>query len=401
MSSESEKHMDMNPKKKIMILVQTLTGGGAEHVAADLSIGLSQYYEVTLVVFSKSTNEYPHCENAIYLNLKGNNILSKVITVFRRIYRVHKLKKQYKIDCTISFLSNADIVNVFSSLKDKRIVSIRANLENSHGNLPSIMQKIVFMASNHIVSLSEGSRISAARRYKIPDRKLTVIYNACNIKSQLQTETNDLSINCDGKVIVSLGSMRHQKGQWHLIKAFNLIHNVQPDVHLLLLGDGAYREKLTQLVSILDLEKYVHMPGFVSNPYMLMSKCNLFVLSSISEGFSNSILEAMSCGLPVVCSDCHYGPREIITPSADPLKTVEEVVYGEYGVLVPPFDNSPIDIALPPNKQEMQLADAILELLGNDELRQTYVKCGLDRIRDFSTEKNCEMWHTCIEKMCK
>jgi len=67
------------------------------------------------------------------------------------------------------------------------------------------------------------------------------------------------------------------------------------------------------------------MPGFVSNPYKYMGKANVFVLSSIYEGFANVLVEALACGIPVVSTDCESGPREILDN-------------GKYGKLVPVGD---------------------------------------------------------------
>ena len=78
------------------------------------------------------------------------------------------------------------------------------------------------------------------------------------------------------------------------------------------MGEGEKREELENLVRELNLEEYVSMPGFVDNPYAYMSKSDVFVLSSLQEGFGNVLVEAMACGANVVSTDCPSGPFEIL-----------------------------------------------------------------------------------------
>ena len=109
-----------------------------------------------------------------------------------------------------------------------------------------------------------------------------------------------------------------------MIKAFSIVRKHRL-TRLIILGEGEQRTKLEALVQELGLNDDVSMPGFVDNPFAYMSKASVFVLSSLSEGFGNVLVEAMACGCPVVSTDCPGGPAEILEN-------------GKYGSLVPVGD---------------------------------------------------------------
>ena len=101
---------------------------------------------------------------------------------------------------------------------------------------------------------------------------------------------------------IFLGRLHPQKNLVVLLHAWQLVRSQCPAAQLLLVGDGPQRRELEQLVDELQLTQSVHFLGAQSNPLPYLQASDLFVLPSISEGMSNSLLEAMACGLPSVVS---------------------------------------------------------------------------------------------------
>src|SRR5690606_21953609 len=81
---------------------------------------------------------------------------------------------------------------------------------------------------------------------------------------------------------------------------------------LVIVGDGEERGRLTRLAHDMGLERSIHFTGTVKNPYPLVARSNLFVLSSRWKGYPNAILEALALRIPVVSTDCPHGPREVL-----------------------------------------------------------------------------------------
>ena len=132
-------------------------------------------------------------------------------------------------------------------------------------------------------------------------------------------------------------------------------------LELHILGDGELRESLARLAGELGIADRVTFLGFQRDPFRHMRKADIFVLSSLWEGFGNVLVEAMAMGAPVVSTDCPHGPGEIIKD-------------GETGLLVPPGDDQP-------------LAAALQRLIDDPMLRAKLGDAGQIRAQDFSAQR--------------
>ena len=133
-------------------------------------------------------------------------------------------------------------------------------------------------------------------------------------------------------VVLAVGRLHRQKGFDVLLRAFALAR-AQVNCRLVIAGEGAEREKLFALARELGVADNFSLPGFCANPFALMARASVFVLSSRWEGFPNALVEAMACGARVVATDCPSGPREILDG-------------GRYGRLVPVDDAQGLAAAL-------------------------------------------------------
>ena len=112
-------------------------------------------------------------------------------------------------------------------------------------------------------------------------------------------------------VILSAGRLVDQKDFSTLIRAFAQVVKSRP-ARLVILGEGRERGALAALARELGVAEGVDLPGFVANPFAWMARARVFAVSSIYEGLSMVLVEAMACGTPVVSTDCPHGPREVL-----------------------------------------------------------------------------------------
>ena len=101
----------------------------------------------------------------------------------------------------------------------------------------------------------------------------------------------------EGKVLITVGGLVEEKGQWHLIRAFSEVVKQEPNTKLLIIGDGVLKKYLTQLAEMYGLEKKIIFTGYSDNPFWYSKHADIFVLPSLSEGYPNALVEAVCCGL--------------------------------------------------------------------------------------------------------
>lgn len=388
--------------KNILIISQSLTGGGAEKVAANLSTELSKIYNVFIVTYKKTEMEYEHKGTRINIDCIGGkaNAYRKVKNALFRISSVREIKKKYHIDCSISLVPQTDYANVFSRQKhEKVIIEVSSNSSAAFkGKVSRLIRRFILMKADQIVTVSKGSKNDLVDQFKIPPNRIVCIYNTCDINSIRSSATQISNLDIKLPYIVAMGSFRKPKGHWHLIKAFSLFKMKYPQYKLVIIGDGEYKDSYKKLASNLGLsEDSIILPGFLNNPYPIISQSSLFVFSSIYEGFGNAIIEAMACGVPVISSDCKYGPREILAPEMELSNVVNEISFAKNGCIVPHFGDEDIDCSNSISEKEEKLYQAMMTVVQDKKLSSSMVENGFARCLAFDNKVICDNWEAVIE----
>ena len=156
--------------------------------------------------------------------------------------------------------------------------------------------------------------------------------------------------------LISVGRLSEEKGYDRLLKVFKQLDDEGFDLGLTIVGSGEKYNELTNYIEQNNLKDKVFLLGYRDNPYKYVKNSDLFVCSSISEGFSLVIGEAMAVGIPVISVECP-GPNEVIG-------------FGEYGMLV--------------NNDESSLCNGIKMLIDDKKLYDTYRTKAIERGRMFS-----------------
>lgn len=178
--------------------------------------------------------------------------------------------------------------------------------------------------STQVLAVSDGARESAKRFYGIRDEKIATLNNGVDVDLILEQAGRRIQDDWWTKParsattrvfrIVTAGRLNHEKGFHLLVNAVNQLRRNCPNIEFrtAILGEGDHRTALEQQVRSLDLTTAVHLPGFRPEAAAWFRSADVFVLPSLMEGMPNVLLEAMACGTPVVSSNCHSGPAEIL-----------------------------------------------------------------------------------------
>ena len=188
---------------------------------------------------------------------------------------------------------------------------------------------------------------------------------------------SDIAANntLEGKKVIAIGRLSAEKNFSSLIRSYRIVAQKHPDWILEIYGDGEQKYNLLQLIEQFDLRKQVYLRGFTSEVQRELLHASCFVLSSDFEGLPLVMLEAMSCGLPVVSYACPCGPKDIISEGVD-------------GFLVPVND-------------EQGLADRICRLIENEEMRKAMGKAARLKAEQYRIEKIIPMWMDLFNQLLK
>jgi glycosyltransferase involved in cell wall biosynthesis len=381
-------------KTKLMLVTPTMGIGGTEHCVANLMRYLDRKrFDIDLVMVFDRETFWPIPPDVWTHVLEHDQPPVVPYNVLKRCPRIPKELARSRADLSwleLTGLKLARIVrqrqpevvfsaHMYSSIlcslsrkhwSDKVRLVVSADnhastmfSRTSQGPLFSFLLSSEFPQAQAIVVPSHGVAADLADNFGIPPSVVTVIpypIDLQNIDGLARRSADHCWYSEQIPIIISVGRLVPQKGFDHLLRAFSLLRKQGANVRLVLLGDGDERQRLESLAAELGVRQHIWFAGKQANPFKYVASSTLFVLSSLFEGLPNVLCEALACGCPVISTDCHSGPAEILQD--------------KYGILVPPGD-------------EEALAAAMHRLLKDQELRARLRQLGLQRAKDFEASR--------------
>lgn len=197
----------------------------------------------------------------------------------------------------------------------------------------------------------------------IPRARITVVHEGVDVERIARLPSVNVHAEfympTGAPVVANVAALAPHKGQHHLIDAAALVVRDVPDARFVIVGDGELREALEKHVKDKHLERHVFLAGFRVDALELTKACDVFAISSITEGLSMALIDAMAMSKPVVATTAGGIP--------------EVMVDGETGYLVPPRDHR-------------AMADRLVFLLKRPAARQSMGQAAYARVRDHFSE---------------
>lgn len=186
------------------------------------------------------------------------------------------------------------------------------------------------------------------------------------ISNPVTFDTNIKTAPLTNKKIITAGRLVYQKNHKSLINAWKIVDQKHPDWQLEIWGDGALKNELSKQINTLGLNNKVLLMGYTNDIISRMLQASGCVLSSLYEGISLVLIEAMSCGLPVISYSCQCGPKDLIK-------------HGKNGFLCKVND-------------ETKLAEYICSIIEDDKLRIRMGQASKKKSEEFRIEKIATQW---------
>lgn len=375
---------EMKPRLFVCIPFLTPSIGGGAFVFFNILKLLTQKFDIHVVYFQKRAKEFIPSDLPSYLLEKQTGKIKYYLQYPKIILQASKLIKTIKPDIIITnsyqpywiFL----VARFITRFNPKLITGEQNNLTEAikgvkFGKLRHYLIKRLDPLADFIVVPSKGIYQHLICDFKMPAENITIINNPViteDIKKLSQELVDHIWLSKkDAFVILTAGVIDKQKDPVSLLHAFALVRK-RLKAKCIFLGEGPMLPELKQITKDLEIDDSVAFLGFEKNPFRFMANADVFVLSSIYEGFGNVIVEAMACGCPVVATKCPYGPEEIITDGID-------------GLLSPIGDIH-------------RLANNILHILNNKKLKSSLIQNGYKRAMDFTAIKIAHEYSEVINK---
>lgn len=302
----------------------------------------------------------------------SKNKMESIKRMLKTLLLLRRWEKDEKPDAVICFSTHLSFQMCLALIgqknKCKIIASERANPNCRKREIIDFIEEIQIKYLDGFIFQTQ--RVSMLFPRKLKDKGI-VIHNGI-FSQEIPEKTIDFGKKELHK-ICAVGRINEQKAYDIMLSAFAIFHSSHPEHVLNIYGDGTDEESIKALAEELELGENVVFHGNRPDAVNLIKDAGMFVMTSRYEGMPNALLEAMACGIPCVCTDCDFGPAELIED-------------GVSGLLVPVDDVRAVAAAMTRIADEPGLAQRLSQ--GALKVRQTH-----------SREEICRQYHSYIEEV--
>ncbi len=372
----------MSEKKNIAFLTPDLRSGGSERVASRLTKLFSDKYNIYYIIFDDTDKSYEVDAELINLNIPAtHNFVKKVMNLLRRAAAIRRICREKNIEVVFSFTPSSNISLRFANPKCRWVGSCRGfeDLETNTADYHKMIE-----AGGEILFNAREMEEYYKSKYPMDADKCHTIENLVDCRHIVDMSKEELTgeeqkFFDSHKVVSTVGILSQHKGHWDLFKSFELLKEKVPDAGLVLVGHrGIFEEQLKDMAKRNKYADDILLTGYSANPFKYVAKSDVYAMSSISEGFPNALIEAMTCGTAVVTTACATGPAEILY---DEYRVTRPTKWekADNGIITPTFDGIPDFDYNNKNWSHGQFADALAAMLTDDGMRKSYEEKGYKR----------------------
>lgn len=367
--------------KRILFLIPTLEGGGAEKVLVNLvnSITESTDWEVEILLLVRGgDNQY-----LLNKSVRTSSIFPVKIPLLRIIFKLFSPSLLYRLfirnqyDLIIAFLEGTMMRIVSGAPDGQKTIGwfhssiTAADIKQHYRSLSEFCSSCE--SFNRIVAVSDGVRSIVSDLSHISIEKILVLPNVNDDRAILKMSKIPTGVLGDltGKTAVVVGKLARSKGVFRVLDALKSKRKELEDLTVAFVGTGPDADELEREAKLLGLSERIIFAGYQDNPYNWIKESSFLICPSYAEGLSTVVTEALLLGRPVVATRCS-GMEELLGES-------------EFGLIV---DN-----------QTDALLEGICKMCSDDALREKYANASYVRGSLFSKTAVLEKILSNIEEL--
>lgn len=314
----------MNPSKRILFLIESLSGGGAEKVLSVLLKHIDKTkFDITLCtivdtgIYVEEVKRYVKY-TSILGNPKKKSFIGKILykILYLLIYNILPAKLTYTLfipknkDIEVAFIEGfcTKLLSHSTNKRAKKIAWVHIDLQkfpwikDIYKNFEQ--EKTSYSKYDKIVGVSNTVVSSVKKRYGV--NNVITLYNPIENFNIIQKSNESITLPPKVQAVrmVTVGRFVPQKAYDRLLRVIKRLYEGGYSIELWILGDGEQRPILEEYINTHSLNKIITLWGFQKNPYPYLKHSDIFVCSSISEGYSTAVTEALILELPVITTAC-------------------------------------------------------------------------------------------------
>ena len=360
---------------RYILVIDHIATGGAERILLDYYhylVGNSHNVKIFCLTGYEGQSQWTKGIDVVYgSSVDQNNLLKKTLQQRSVKRRLQQLVDEVKPDVVFSFLEKSNLLVGKLTTSATKVMTVHNVLSIQYTKVSNpLVRKLVYRMIRkcynkcpHVVAVSQQVKQDLVESFGVKTENVSVINNYVDredIATKAKEPIANFIFETDKKYILNIGRFSDQKAQWKLLKAYSLIAKDHHDSRLVLIGAGDNLDELKQLSNDLSLGEQVTFLPFSLNPYKYMANANLFVLSSIFEGFPIVLAEISSLRVPFV------GSR----------KAVPEEMFADKDIWLQYIFNAENcrDMDTVIHDDESELAKLLVRGLYDDTYRQTLLK---------------------------
>ncbi|MEC5387669.1 glycosyltransferase [Uliginosibacterium sp. H3] len=305
---------------RILVVIPTVFGGGAEQVAAILAREWSGAHEVRVLAWQGPGESLDFGVPVRFANLGVQQGLArKLRNVWRRVCLVRQEMQRFRPEVVMAFMDEAGMPCVLAAATRGELSRLIVSVHHNPQWMPRwrrILLGLFYRFPAAVVAVSRGVRDELVGALHLQPKRLRHIPNplvtrVVPVEAQSLDVANGLDDRMPNGFLLAVGRIdRYTKGLDVLIAAYASLPTPRPG--LVIVGDGPDRKLVEEDARRAGVEHEVLFTGWLTDPRPFYRRAALFVLASRYEGWSNVLMEAMGEGCPVVATRCPYGPPEIL-----------------------------------------------------------------------------------------
>jgi len=299
--------------KNICIIASSLGGGGAERVASQQSKMLQDLGFKVCVITILNNVTYPVSGKLLNLGLEIGG-KDSIIAKFNRHFKIKRFLNDNNVDVIIDHRVRSSVLNEllysFFTYSGKSVMYyVHSYVIKNYIPSDTFFSKKVFKRANKIIAVSKEIELHVKNTFGFENIK--TIYNPIEINDEKLTQLESYQSKFEyvlfyGRIVDEVKNLKL------LINAYHKSILKENGIKLLIVGDGKDRNMLIEMANGLNLSEMILFKPFTQSPFTVVKQAKFTVLTSKYEGFPMTMLESLSCGVPVVSVDCKSGPNEII-----------------------------------------------------------------------------------------